>query len=60
MDKLWLLTSLVGVFFIGGVAGAVGFKHIGFIATLPLAAVLFLLAVVPLVDDLRERGIGTL
>jgi uncharacterized membrane protein YoaK (UPF0700 family) len=59
MDKLWLLTSLVGLFFIGGVAGAVGFKHIGFVATLPLAAVLFMLAVVPVVDDLRERGMGT-
>jgi uncharacterized membrane protein YoaK (UPF0700 family) len=60
MDKLWLLTSLVGLFFIGGVMGAVGFKHAGFIATLPLAAVLVLLAVVPVVDDLRERGMGTL
>jgi uncharacterized membrane protein YoaK (UPF0700 family) len=60
MDKLWLLISLVGLFFIGGVAGAVGFKHVGFIATLPLAVVLLMLAVVPVVDDLRERGLGTL
>ena len=60
MDKLWLLTSLVGLFFIGGVVGAVGFKHVGFIATLPLAVVLLMLAVVPVVDDLRERGLGTL
>jgi uncharacterized membrane protein YoaK (UPF0700 family) len=60
MDKLWLLTSLVGLFFIGGVAGAIGFKHVGFIATVPLAAVLLMLAVVPVVDDLRERGLGTL
>jgi uncharacterized membrane protein YoaK (UPF0700 family) len=60
MDKLWLLTSLVGLFFIGGVAGAIGFKHVGFIATVPLAAVLLMLAVVPVVDDLRERGLGAL
>jgi len=60
MDKLWLLTSLVGLFFIGGVVGAVGFKHVGFIATLPLAVVLLMLAVVPVVDDLRERGMGAL
>ncbi len=60
MDKLWLLTSLVGLFFVGGVVGAVGFKHVGFIATLPLAVVLLALAVVPVVDDLRERGMGTL
>jgi uncharacterized membrane protein YoaK (UPF0700 family) len=59
MDKLWLLISLVGLFFIGGVVGAVGFKHVGFIATLPLALVLLMLAVVPVVDDLRERGMGT-
>jgi uncharacterized membrane protein YoaK (UPF0700 family) len=58
VDKLWLLTSLVGLFFIGGVAGALGFKQVGFIATLPLAIVLVTLAVVPVVDDLRERGLG--
>jgi uncharacterized membrane protein YoaK (UPF0700 family) len=60
LDKLWLLISLVGLFFIGGVVGAVGFKHVGFIATLPLAVVLLMLAVVPVVDDLREHGLGTL
>jgi uncharacterized membrane protein YoaK (UPF0700 family) len=60
LDKLWLLISLVALFFIGGVVGAVGFKHLGFVATLPLAVVLLMLAVVPVVDDLRERGLGTL
>ena len=54
LEKLWLLTSLVGLFFIGGVVGAIGFKHIGFLATLPLAAVVVVLAAVPVVDDLRE------
>jgi uncharacterized membrane protein YoaK (UPF0700 family) len=53
LAKLWLLTSLVGLFFVGGVAGAVGFKHAGFLATLPLAAVLLLLGIVPVLDDLR-------
>lgn len=53
--KLWLLTSLVGLFFIGGVTGAIGFNHIGFLATLPLAVVVLVLAAVPVVDDLRER-----
>ena len=52
-EKLWLLTSLVGLFFIGGVIGAIGFKHIGFLATLPLAVVVLVLAAVPVVDDLR-------
>jgi uncharacterized membrane protein YoaK (UPF0700 family) len=56
LAKLWLLVSLVGLFFLGGVAGAVGFRHAGFIATLPLAAVLLMLAIVPIMDDVRQRG----
>ena len=52
--KLWLLISLVGLFLIGGVLGAIGFVHVGFEVALPLAAVLLLLAAVPVVDDLRE------
>ncbi|KQR78568.1 hypothetical protein ASG35_09110 [Burkholderia sp. Leaf177] len=51
-SKLRLLASLLGMFFTGGIAGAMGFKHVGFIATIPLAAMLVVLAVVPLVDDL--------
>jgi uncharacterized membrane protein YoaK (UPF0700 family) len=56
VQKLWLLVSLVGLFFIGGVVGAAGFRHVGFAATLPLAVVLMMLAAVPVMDDLRERG----
>jgi uncharacterized membrane protein YoaK (UPF0700 family) len=55
LEKLWLLTSLVGLFFVGGVLGAVGFRYMGFIATLPLAVVLLMLALVPVMDDLRRR-----
>lgn len=47
-----LLSSLLLMFFLGGVAGAMGFKAIGFLATVPLAASLFVLALVPLMDDL--------
>jgi uncharacterized membrane protein YoaK (UPF0700 family) len=53
--KMRLLATLVGLFFFGGVAGALGFKHIGFVATLPLAAVLVILAVIPVTDDLRAQ-----
>jgi uncharacterized membrane protein YoaK (UPF0700 family) len=53
--KLQLLTSLIGLFFTGGVIGALGFKHVGFLFTLPLAAVLLVLAAVPVMDDLRRR-----
>ncbi|KAA0996063.1 DUF1275 domain-containing protein [Paraburkholderia panacisoli] len=52
-QKLALLASLLGMFIVGGVTGALGFKHMGFIATLPLAAVLFTLAFVPLLDGMR-------
>jgi uncharacterized membrane protein YoaK (UPF0700 family) len=50
-DKLQLLATLVTLFFSGGLIGAMGFKHIGFIATVFLAAALMCLAIVPIVDD---------
>lgn len=53
--KLRLLVVLVTLFFAGGIAGALGFKHMGFSATLPLAALLLALIAVPLSDDLRSR-----
>ena len=54
MTKLRLHSSLIALFFAGGVTGALGFKHVGFLFTLPLAAVLFLLAVMPVVEDVRR------
>jgi uncharacterized membrane protein YoaK (UPF0700 family) len=51
-SRLRLLASLLGMFFIGGLAGALGFKYVGYISTLPLSAMLVVLAVVPLMDDL--------
>jgi uncharacterized membrane protein YoaK (UPF0700 family) len=53
---LRLLASLVLLFFIGGVTGAVAFRAIGAYFALPLAASLLLLAAVPILDDLRRRG----
>jgi uncharacterized membrane protein YoaK (UPF0700 family) len=53
LDTLSLLGSLIFLFFAGGVTGALGFRHIGFLFTLPLAAVLLVLAIVPIVDDMR-------
>jgi uncharacterized membrane protein YoaK (UPF0700 family) len=52
--KLTLLTSLIALFFGGGVIGALGFRHIGFLFTVPLALVLLVLAAVPALDDLRS------
>lgn len=53
MKKLWLLVSLVSLFFIGGLAGGLGFKYIGFASTFPMATVLVVLAFMPILDDLR-------
>lgn len=51
-QRLWVLGGLAGCFFVGGVVGAIGFKHVGYASTLPLAAILVVLAGVPAFDDL--------
>jgi uncharacterized membrane protein YoaK (UPF0700 family) len=51
---LRLLASLVSLFFVGGVTGALGFKHLGFFFTLPLASILFVLSAMPVIDDVRR------
>lgn len=49
--------ALIGAFFAGGVAGALGFQKYGAAAALPLAAWVAMLAARPLVEDLgRARG----
>ena len=50
--KLRLLASLLGMFFTGAVAGALGFKHLGGMAALLPAALLAVAAAVPMADDL--------
>ena len=56
-QRLALLASLLTAFICGGLAGAIGFKHLGFISTVPLATMLLALAAVPLMDDvLGQRG----
>ena len=41
--RLALFSSLLGMFLLGGVAGAAGFKYVGFVFVVPLALVLFTL-----------------
>ena len=50
--RLLTLALLVSFFFAGGVVGALGFKHVGYLSTVPLALLLIVLAIVPAVDDL--------
>lgn len=51
-QKLELLGSLLLSFLVGGLAGAVGFRHMGYVSTVPLAIVLLTLAIVPILDDM--------
>jgi uncharacterized membrane protein YoaK (UPF0700 family) len=53
--KTRILAQLVGLFFLGGVAGAFGFREIGFAFALPLAIMLIVMALIPIVDDVHQR-----
>ena len=59
LAKLRLHLSIVALFFAGGVTGALGFRRVGFLFTLPLAAILLVLAAMPLAEDLRRYRRGT-
>lgn len=55
-SRLRLAGGLVGMFILGGLVGAFGFKYVGFIFVVPLAALLLALSVPPFVRDLpRSR-----
>lgn len=51
--KLGLQVRLIGSFFIGAVCGALGFKLLGYIATVPLALALVMLVWRPVVFDAK-------
>ncbi len=53
-QRLRLYAGLLGMFLLGGVAGAAGFKYVGFVFVIPLALVLVALALPPLWLD-RKR-----
>jgi uncharacterized membrane protein YoaK (UPF0700 family) len=55
-QRLRLHALLIGCFFTGGLAGAIGFKFAGFVTTVPLAVVLSILTLRPLLHDLRVRA----
>lgn len=47
--------GLVGMFVLGGAMGALGFKYVGFVCVVPLAALLLALSVPPLLRDIPRR-----
>ena len=55
-ERLRIHASLVLGFLLGGLVGALGFKHAGYVTTVPLAGLLWLLSLRPLIDDLRQRA----
>lgn len=46
---------LVACFFVGGLSGALGFKWVGYVTTVPLAVLLMLLSLKPVLRDLHDR-----
>jgi uncharacterized membrane protein YoaK (UPF0700 family) len=54
-ERLGFMLTLFAMFICGGLLGALGFKHIGFSSTVPLAGVLMIMALVPVADDLLAQ-----
>ncbi|KQW59344.1 YoaK family protein [Variovorax sp. Root411] len=52
--------GLVGMFVLGGAMGALGFKYVGFVCVVPLAALLLALSVPPLLRDIPRRRTASL
>jgi len=53
-NKLKLLASMLAAFSAGGLGGALAFKALSYAATIPIALLLAVLALVPVIDDLRR------
>ncbi len=53
-QRLGIHCKLIASFFIGGLSGAIGFKTVGFFATLPLALLLLMLVLRPVLDDAKN------
>lgn len=54
-QRMPMLAILLIAFFVGGLAGAIGFQALGYAATLPLAAALVATAITPVFDDVKDR-----
>ncbi len=54
-QRLRIHSRLVAAFLVGGLAGALGFKYLGYISTLPLALGLWMLGLRSFLRDVREH-----
>jgi len=57
-DKLRIHAFILTMFFTGGLAGAIAFKRVGFSATVPIAALLMVIAAPPMWRDLQSLRAG--
>ncbi len=53
-DKIFIHSTVLALFFLGGLVGAVAFKSVGFIATLPVALLLVVMAAPAIAVDVRS------
>jgi len=54
-DKLFIHSTILGLFFGGGVVGALAFRSMGFSATIPIALLLIAMALPSVTADLAQR-----
>jgi uncharacterized membrane protein YoaK (UPF0700 family) len=52
--RLGIHLKLIGSFFVGGLSGAIGFKTMGFVATVPLSLFLLVLVLRPVLSDAKN------
>ncbi len=55
--KLRIHLILVTSFFTGGLVGATGFKLVGYVTTVPLAILLLMLVIRPVMQDIRDAAL---
>jgi len=53
-EKLKIHLVIFSLFLIGGIVGAISFKHFGYVTTVPLAGFLILISLPPIVKDLID------
>ena len=51
-EKLKIHLVIFSLFLIGGIVGALSFKHFGYVTTVPLAGLLILISLPPITKDL--------
>jgi uncharacterized membrane protein YoaK (UPF0700 family) len=56
-SKLILLVGLLLAFVVGGITGALGFKYLGYLSTVPVAVLLAAMASAPTIDDFRSTRV---